>query len=588
MEESSTSSGLPNFIYVSELLRTWETAVLLFLRDSINLTLFISPYLRESGPIDFTSDRPGELEEQLKEFIRFIVFLRKLIKLNINGISKLIPDNFTIILKHFAGLFSEEFIKNIEIPDGIELAVDDGGIVITCTNVETGTDKSEMTESMNTMSIRIFVDEKSKYVPYVPYVDDSPQLNLTFPPKSSKSKVGNMDTPSTPSASIADFIEWYNNFETKPNGKGIVYFVAHSGTMTKFIEQVKNKNQKPSEPSEPYEQFNNEYREAIKTNTWSLFFKTGDEKVFKGFRHAYSCDNRYMDKGFNPFNFYTNFVKQRWKGGYYTNLSLWGIFSTLKFSSEKMQTLVSDQSIISSTGLKICKGMEKEPQEYHGPDYDDINPLCGQQRDRMPTKTFSVEFGNCGTSEKNSLLTLNNDCIRIITYPKVTKVVLYLDKEKTQIEARFFKSAETSKYYKKNTLTIKNINVLLTEVVDHLVKNTDENKKEELVDDLINAVSLFISNKKLTQWKNAFNILFPDPQQVSEEVLPQTPLEPQTVSAGGTIKRTRKYRYRHIHKKHKVMKKYTRKYKKNNPRRKSRRIQKRNFGKLRKSRKSRK
>lgn len=586
MEESSNSSELPNFIYVSELLRTWETAVLLFLRDSINLTLFISPYLRESGPIDFTSDRPGKLKEQFKEFIRFIVFLRKLKKLNINGISSEIPDNFTITLKHFAGLFSEEFIQNIEIPGGIELEVRDGGIVITCTNVETGTDKSEMTESMNNMLSQIDVDEESKYVPYV---DDSSQLDLKFPPKSSKSKLGNMDTPSTPSASIADFIEWYNNFETKPHGEGIVYFVAHSGTMKKFIEQIEQVNKKNQKPSE---QFNNEYREAIETNTWSLFFKTGDRNVFKGFRHAYSCDNRYMDKGFNlfnPFNFYTNFVKQRWKGGHYTNLSLWGIFSTLKFSSEKMQILVDDQSISSSTGLKICKGMKTEPQEYHGANYDNINPLCGQQRDRMPTKTFSVDFGHCGTLKKTMLLTFNNDCIRIITDPKGAKVVLYLDKEKQQIEARFFRSAITSKkYYEKITLTTQEINDQLTQVVKHLIKITDENKKEELVDDLKNAVSLFIINKKLTQWESAFNILFPEPQQVSEEVLPQPEPPAVPVHAGGTIKRTQRRRYRHIHKKHKVIKKYTRKYKKNNPRRKSRRIQKRKQTHKRKSRKSRK
>jgi len=596
--EDTTTKKLPEFIYVSELLRTWETAVLLFLRDGINLTLFISPYLRESGAIDFTSDRPGKLKEQFKEFIRFIVFLRKLKKLNIDHISDIIPDGIhdgiSITLKHFGENFSKEFTEKIEIPDGIKLKLDDGGIVITCTKVESDTDKPESNtnQQMNTISNAISVDTTSNYVPY-----DNPQTNLTFPPKSSKSDVGNMDKPSTPSASIADFIEWYNFLNPKPHGQGIVYFVAHSGTMTTFVEQVEKKNKSPSST------FKNAYNAAIKTNTWSLFFKTNDTTLFKGFRHAYSCDNRYMDKGFNLFNFYNNFVKQRWKGGHYTNLSLWGIFSTLKFSSEKMQTLVDDQNISSPTCLKICKGMEKEPQDYHGPDYDNINPLCGQQRDRMPIKTFSVGFGHCGTSKDNIMpkFTLDNNCIRITTEPSGKKVVLYLDKENPVIEARFFNSAQTSTQYN-NKIVLNNIKIddQLKSVVAHLVKSEDEdeNKKKELVDDLINAVSLFINDEKLTQWGNAFSTLFPQPQQVSKEEEEQpvpvsVPVEQPVpvevpVSTGGTIKRTQRHRYRHIHKKHKVIKKYTRKYKKNNPRRKSIRIQKRNFGKLGKSRKSRK
>ena len=81
--KKETQETFPNFIYVSELLRTWETAVLLFLNGKIiELTLFISPFLRETGI--FTSDNPGDLKEQFKEFIRFISFLRFLKKENIN------------------------------------------------------------------------------------------------------------------------------------------------------------------------------------------------------------------------------------------------------------------------------------------------------------------------------------------------------------------------------------------------------------------------------------------------------------------------------------------------------------------------
>ena len=98
---------LKHLFYKSKLM--W----ILFLNkeSNTNLTLYISPYLRESGPIKFTSDRPGELKEQFKEFIRFIHFLRQLKKLNINGISELIPDEFSITLKHFSGKFPVEYIQ---------------------------------------------------------------------------------------------------------------------------------------------------------------------------------------------------------------------------------------------------------------------------------------------------------------------------------------------------------------------------------------------------------------------------------------------------------------------------------------------
>lgn len=124
----STITPLPKFIYVSELLRTWETAVLLFLSlTNIHLTLYISPFLREKPTLIpslvlrkqelFPSDVPGELKEQVREFVRFIVLLRELKKSNIGGISGLIPGEFSITLKHFGGVFTDEFIVNIEKPE---------------------------------------------------------------------------------------------------------------------------------------------------------------------------------------------------------------------------------------------------------------------------------------------------------------------------------------------------------------------------------------------------------------------------------------------------------------------------------------
>ena len=55
---SSTDTSLPNFIYVSELLRTWETAVLLFL-SLLNtlLTLYISPFFKRKWSLSIRCSR---------------------------------------------------------------------------------------------------------------------------------------------------------------------------------------------------------------------------------------------------------------------------------------------------------------------------------------------------------------------------------------------------------------------------------------------------------------------------------------------------------------------------------------------------
>ena len=508
--DKDITQTFPKFIYVSELLRTWETAVLLFLNKDNNtdLTLYISPYLRESGPIDFTSDRPGELKEQFKEFIRFIHFLKQLKKLNINGISELIPGEFSITLKHFSEKFPVEYIQNIQIPEGVTLELGkDGGILVTCTSVESNTDnsdKSEITRRMNTISSEISVDPDSRYVPYL----ENDNLQLTFPSKSSERNDGTMDIPSTPSASIADFIEWYKTLSVKPHGEGIVYFVSHSGTMKKFVGQVEKINQQQQQPSQ---EFQTAYDEATKTNTWSLFFKIDDENVFKGFRHAYSCDNRYMDKGFDPLTFYTNFWQQRWKGGHYTNLGLWGIFSTLKFSNEKVQTLIDDKDISSPTCLKLCKGMKTEPQEYHGPQFDNVNTLCGQQRDRMPTGIFSLSLGHCGTMEGEWGVTLDKNCIRIITDPKGRKVVLYLDKNTESIQARLFESAETSRKYTSAYSLLLQMDTALNEIIKWLFNvNILTTDNLELKKKLMESIRNFInSDQKIKErWETAFNNLY--------------------------------------------------------------------------------
>jgi hypothetical protein len=508
---SSPTITLPNFIYVSELLRTWETAVLLFLSlTNINLTLYISPFLREKPTLIpslvlrkqelFPSDVPGELKEQVREFVRFIAFLRELKKLYIDGISELIPEKFSIILKHFGGEFTSEHFASIETPEGVTLSISDGGIQIACNFSENTGLPSRLDGIKQSNIVKMFqVIEVDANSVYVPYTEVSSEPALQIPNASSVPNVGNMDTPSTPAGSLANFVDWYNSLTTKPHGDGdIVTAVSHSGTMKTFVKQVEELNSSPSQ------QFETAYEEAIGTNTCSLVFKN-EGLTFNIFRHAHSCDNRNMHKGT-----ITSTSKRFGDSGKYASLSLWGILSTLKFSNKKLNALITTQEITSPSGLKICRGMVKETSEYLTDSYDSMNMLCGEQRDRMPIGNFSLSLGHCGTSG-GLLPTLDKNCIRIITTdPKGPKVVLYLDKEKEVIQARFFLSAETSTTYEKeNTRTLKL--QTLSETLGNIIRwlASDVNITLELKNELMKSINLFINSDKdiKSRWGIAFDAL---------------------------------------------------------------------------------
>ena len=506
---SSTYTSLPNFIYVSELLRTWETAVLLFL-SLLNtfLTLFISPFLRESGPIDFPSDKPGELKEQVKEFVRFIALLRELKKSNIVGMSNLIPEKFTITLKHFGGKFTGDFKNDIEKPEGVTLEIVDGGIQIVCDFSEnTGLPSHIDSSKRDTIQQMFEAIRVPTNLDYVPYSDTTPEL--LFPEASSVLNLGSMYKPSTPPGSLADFVDWYNkNLQQNPDSNDdIVTAVSHSGTMKNFVERVIETNSQPSQ------NFKKEYDIAIGTNTCSLLFKTGAGPTFNIFRHAYSCDNRNMHKGNN--------LERLGDSGIYASLSLWGILSTLKFSSDKMQSLITAQGIENPPGLKIRRGMDKESDTYLADTHDSMNVLCGEQRDRMPIGNFSLSLGHCGTMEGEWGVTLDKNCIRIITDPKGTKVVLYLDKKTNNvIQARFFKSAETStKYDSFDFLNVDILNNILDKIIKHLFPKhlfpDNVNDILKLKKELIESIKLFINSDEVikARWNNAFDKLYTGFQQ---------------------------------------------------------------------------
>ena len=602
MSEVVTSPS-PSTIYVSELLRTWETAVLLFLSEkNTKLTLFISPYLREWGPIPFPSDDPGHLQEQVNEFIRFIVFLGQLKKISddflfhdIRG-GIYIPTGFTIILKHFSGDFGEDFFSGIVKPENPAVTIVEGNeieIKLSPVSGDTSISTNEI-ENIKEMLGKIIPNPKPTSSPYVSYLQpDTAAHVLQFPTVSADSSIGNIKTPSEP-PSIAGFVQWCKTLSIKPHGDDIVYFVSHSGTMKTFVKKVKD-----SSEIKPSDAFDTEYNTAIETNTWSLFFNEGGQ-TYKGFRHAYSCDNRYEAKGLL-------YTKERVKAGGYTNLALWGILSTLLFSNTTIPELIKDKEL-TSPGLKICRGMKKEDDSLHNSDkYDGINMLCGKQRDRLPTGDFILDFGHCGT-RSSFTSTTDEDCIRITMKPLHNKVVLYYNKksnkENGSIEVRFFKTADSDTTY---FASIPFTNNCLTNIVAFLSQPTTTPPSIHplppanhiaLSSKLTDTISIFINSdrfkgktKNHPAWNSVWRLATNNSTVSTGSIVPvpvkdipqQLSMRPEIPAIGGrTIKKIRK------HKNYKIMKKYTRKYRKQQSKKKSRRIQKRKRATRRKSRTSRK
>lgn len=606
----------PSIICVSELLRTWETAILLFLKEeNTNLTLFISPFLREDGI--FPSDSPGIIEDQLYEFMRFIVFLGQLKKFtktatqdrDIQDLFPWIPDTFTITFKHYSGKFTDKFIGRIRRTQLLKLsATSDGALIIECPDISKITLDSFIKEGMldflKTLNYEILSfnglndephndENKGKYTNYNKGV--APLIYPTASKIPAFNTQNDLNKVSSP-PSIITFAKWCKDNKSKISDPktGIVYFVSHSHIMQAFVKKVINLNVLPDAS------FKGVFDVAKKTNSWSLFFKV-DGTNFKGFRHAFSCDNRYAEKGFFK-------IVSRARFGAYTNLALWGILSTAIFAERKIPGLIQDNL---PQSFKVSVGMKKETKELVGDKFDKYNMLCGKRDDRFKTGNFEITLGNCGISTE-SLITLNNDCIKIkcrkdngTFNPK--KVILELSKTiPHSIQVKYFYD-DGNTYTSRETLsppdnTSKPDNIdrpqkgptSLLKIVSFLSEipipdppsDNEKNRYDELTGltlEMTESISNFIKSDvfKKTENKAMWNEAFqPFLSEIEKNVDPNT----VDLSGGGgrglfgrRTKKMRKY------------KKYTKKYYTYQSRRKSRRyFQRRKRTHRRKSRRSRK
>jgi hypothetical protein len=592
---SETDPTFPSVICVSELLRTWETAILLFLNNkNTKLTLFISPFLREDGKLP--SDQPGILQDQLYEFMRFLVFLGQLKKFtkadeseDIKNLFSEIPNEFTITFKHYAGIFTEEIMKRIRRTQLLTLKINDDALEISCPDISKITLDKFVTDGMLQFLQQLYdkildfnglkdVNDKKVEVvvrgpnfgsgKYTEYIGNG-NASLVYPepeniPEFDKNDLNKISSP----PSIRTFAEWStNNIQRIRDPKtSIIYFVSHSHIMQAFVKEVIKIN-KEQQPSDSFRQV---YDVAKKTNSWSLFFKV-NEVDFKGFRHAFSCDNRYQAKGLG-FMFLT--LRRRWKAGSYTNLALWGILSTTIFATKKLQGLIRDNL---PGSLKVSVGMNKEPKDLVVDRYDKYNMLCGDIDDRFKTGNFEITLSNCGTSSKLTL-TLDNDCIKI-KYRKDNgtfnpqKVVLRLSKDDPpNIQAKYFKddsNTYTSPPIKGEPTSLLNIASYLSGI-NIPPTNNDEilGELEGLTLEMTEAISNFIKSDVFKKIKNkaTWDKSFGDMSKNVHGIIQTEDVEFSGGRGCGLVRRSTK--------KMRKYKKYTKKYYRCQSRRKSRRVRK--------------
>ena len=185
------------------------------------------------------------------------------------------------------------------------------------------------------------------------------------------------------------FLKWV--IENKSHPKNIpILFVSHSGTMRNFLKMLITNlyyNYEDTNHASDYYPSRDFYTlcEGVESkNTWSMRFKYLGYNV-TGFRHAQSCDNMYktLDKP-NIVKKYITGQIERNKLGKYTNLSLWGIFSTLIFINANVDEISKFNNFSASVDLMILDGMPQQSKDDIIKFGIDKELTCGDVTARFP------------------------------------------------------------------------------------------------------------------------------------------------------------------------------------------------------------
>lgn len=400
---------IPLKVYVSVLLRTWETALLLYLPFLYNdkhqtysqtLILEISPFLLEDkNPFDLitlNSDLPHDFAGNVNQFFNFIklfIYLKEQSKDKylIEGIAeeslKKIPDNFTIILvagndKVYLRVVDSKKIEYY-FPNIPESTLNPNPITIpdmTIQNINSNILNSIVSPSDSNLNNKYEIYNDNRLTSKTPPTPPPPQtIYSTFPVRSYEGvDFTNFENIGKYGPDIFSFLKWVIHVKSHPKNTPIL-FVSHSGSMRKFLKMlISNLNYNYNNTSNnfpPSPEFIKVCEKVRDTNTWSMRFTYLGYNV-TGFRHAQSCDNMYktLDKATGKMNKVKKYVNlkngklkelyDRNKLGKYTNLSLWGIFSTLFFihsNKDIISKFASDE--IKQSGLMILNGMSQQTKD---------------------------------------------------------------------------------------------------------------------------------------------------------------------------------------------------------------------------------
>ena len=405
---------IPLKVYVSALLRTWETAVLLYLPFLYNnenpeysqtLILEVSPFLLESVSKNISkeatlksktksnikdifwnsnSNKPLDFKgnvEQFCNFIKLFIYFKKesiknKLSFNVRDILSKIPKKFTIILT--AG--NDKVCLRISITDGTTEIIDYYSSNATISSAISSSANSNINipdKNLKNINQRIvgkinLPDSSDKYESYSENrLDDSnpaPQTIYTTFSIPDVSYFNSFENIGKFTPDIFSFLKWVIEIKSHPKNMPIL-FVSHSNTMREFLSlmianlnynyQFKPDNTTKGNDFSPSQEFINVFtiKNLQKTNTWSMRFKYLGYNV-TGFRHAQSCDNIYETLGILK-------TYSREKSGNYTNISLWGIFSTLIFihmNKDKISNF-NDITEMAKSGLLVLNGMPKQTKD---------------------------------------------------------------------------------------------------------------------------------------------------------------------------------------------------------------------------------
>ena len=398
---------IPLKVYVSVLLRTWETALLLYLPFLYNigkpeysqtLILEISPFLLETrkkvvNALDSTtlnSDLPLDFAGNVNQFFNFIklfIFLKNNNELKGNLDS--FPNNFTIIL--VAGVEKVYLRVNVTESKVEYYLPSQNSSSINFDSKGVGIPPSDVLSIVSNIATKIIPVSST----YQGYNSDKPKDTLrtiytTFPVYEGVSAdFHDFESIAKYRTDMFAFLKWV--IENKSHPKSIpILFVSHSKTMRNFLKMlISNLHYNYTVPDSEYNyypttDFYNACSRVESQNTWSMRFKYLGYNV-TGFRHAQSCDNMYNTLNFN--------VIKRNKLGKYTNLSLWGIFSTLIFIKANLDVISNFTRLSDAhSGLMVLEGMPQQSKDSINNFGKDKELTCGDTTTRFLLSSKTTPF----------------------------------------------------------------------------------------------------------------------------------------------------------------------------------------------------